>query len=74
MEHMCKYLEQMYVESKKVLLRERKRYTARRVASDRSAVSQWGGGGGLPPSHPDLGYPHPVSIPEWGGGTPHQEG
>ena len=62
---------------KKVLLRERKRHTARRIASARSgALSTYegGGGGSTPiksqqrdtPSIPD-GVPYPVLI----GGTPH---
>ena len=34
-----------YVPNKTVLLRERKRHTARRAASARSAVLSWGGGG-----------------------------
>ena len=47
---------------KKVLLRERKRYTARRIASTRCA----GGGEGYP--FPGGGYPFP------GGGTPPRRG
>ena len=41
----------------KVLLRERKRHTARSVSSTQYAVLSWGGGGYL--------------IPGWGGGVPH---
>ena len=53
-----------FSENKKVLVRERKRHTARWVASARSAflspdggggtpIQSWLGGGGLPPSSPD---------------------
>ena len=51
---------------KKVLLRERKRYTARRVASARYAALSNGGGGGEGLPHPllDRGYP----IQSWLGG------
>ena len=52
-----------YPEHKKVLLRERKRHTARRVASARYATL---GGGGTPSSHGGWGVPHPVMV---GGGT-----
>ena len=56
-----------YIYNKKVLLRERKRHTVRRVASACSAVSRRGEGG----------YPHPVltegypiqSRPDLDGGT-----
>ena len=48
-------------QNNKVLLRERKRHTARPVASARYAR----GGGGIPFSH-DGGVPHPVMV----GGTP----
>ena len=45
--------------SKKVLLRKRKRHTARRVASARYAVRSNGGGvHRVLPHHSDLGYPH----------------
>ena len=71
--------------NKKVLLRERKRHAARHVASARSAVLSWPGGG-VPQSwtggypiltwrgvhHPDLagrGYPSPVMAVGGGGGT-----
>ena len=70
--------------NKKILLRERKRHTARRVASARYAAL-FNGGGGLP--HPVLdgwrGVPYPVldgggvtpSSPGWGeGGTPSRPG
>ena len=50
--------------NKKVLLRERKRHTARRVASARYA----GGEGGTPSSHDGGGYP---IQSWWGGGVPH---
>ena len=70
-----KYLELSQSVNKKVLLCERKRHTARRVASDRCAVLSTDGGTpiqspqGVPPSSPDgvypnqsqwRGYPHPV--------------
>ena len=51
--------------NKKVLLREHKRHTARRVASARYAVLS-NGGGGTPSSHGGGGYP----IQSWWGGTP----
>ena len=56
---------------KKVILRERKRHTARHIASARyAALSPDRGGGGVP--HPvfDVGYP----IQSWTQGTPHQLG
>ena len=52
--------------NKKVLLRERKRHTAHRVASARYAALSNGGGGGTP-SNPGWGVPHPVLY--WG--VPH---
>ena len=61
---------------KKVLLRNRKKHTARCVASTRSAVLPWGGrstpvlsGGGGVPHSPILagGYPSPVLCVGWGG-------
>ena len=62
--------------NKKVLLRERKRHTARRVASacyagegGFSIQSWWGGGGGTPSSHGG-GYPIQVMV----GGTPSSHG
>ena len=64
---------------KKVLLRERKRHTARRVASARYA----GGGGGYPVPGPRGGGPHAKSggggvVPSprsgWGGGTKSEGG
>ena len=58
--------------NKKVLLRERKRHTARHVVSARYAALS---NGGYSPHHPDLaqGYPRypPPSRPGWG--TPLQE-
>ena len=64
-------------EDKKVLLCERKRYTARRVASTRYAALSnpdlVGGVSGVPPNHhPDLvrrGVPHPYQV----GGVPHPD-
>ena len=47
---------------KKVLLHERKRYTARRIASTRSAALSPDG----------RGYSHPVPMGVVGGGTPIQ--
>ena len=66
------------IQYKKVLLRERKRHTARPVASVRSAVLSWlggcvGGGGGYPILTCLRGVPHPGVPPilTWpGGGTP----
>ena len=54
------------IRNKKVLLRERKRHTARCVASARYAALSNGGGGGVP--HPVMMgvVPHPVMV----GGTP----
>ena len=59
--------------NKKVLLREHKGHTARRVASAR----YWGGGTpsshgwGYPPNHPDLaGVPPPTTIQTWSRGVP----
>ena len=58
-------------ENKKVLLRERKRHTTRRVASTHSAVLLPRAGGGYPhpvlmgvPHPVPMGYPHPVSMGE----------
>ena len=51
--------------NKKVVLYERKRHTARRVASTCSAALSPGGGG--TPIQPDKGVPHPI-MP---GGTPY---
>ena len=64
--------------NKKVLLRECKRHTARRVVSARSAAlspdGEAGGGGGgvvvVAPSSPDSGCV-PQSNPNRGGGAPH---
>ena len=61
--------------NKKVLLRERKRHTARRVASARYAALSSGGGRvtpGTPPSRPGQGYPgyHP-HHPDLAGVPPH---
>ena len=55
--------------NKKVLLRERKRHTARRVASTCYVAlsSDWGGGGGYL-IQSLMGNPHPV--PGGGGGYP----
>ena len=73
-----------YIKEKKVLLRERKRHTARRVASaryvdlspDRGVPYPADGGGGYP-SSPGLGVPHPVlggtPFQVWTGGTPHPD-
>ena len=68
--------------NKKVLLRERKRHTARRVASAHYAALSngwggtpsrpgWGGVPWAPPHHPDLewGTPHP----DLGWSTPHPD-
>ena len=52
---------------KTVLLRERKRHTARHVASTPSAVLSWGTP--LPPPHPDLAGGTPSLVggtPSWG--------
>ena len=68
-------------EDKKVLLRERKRHTARRVVSTPSVVltgypppvlTWWGGTllGGTLPGGPYLGTPGRVSPPSWPGGYP----
>ena len=51
--------------NKKVLLRERKRHTARRVASTLYAALS--NGRGVTPSSPGQGVPHPVMVV---GGTP----
>ena len=65
---LCTFIFQMKIFlNNKVLLRERKRHTARRVASTRHAVPV-----GVPPSPcPDLdrggGVPHPA---DWGRGYP----
>ena len=63
--------------NKKVLLRERKRHTTRRVASARYAGWVWWDGvpptiqtwDGVPPHHPDLGWGTP-NHPDLGWGTP----
>ena len=49
---------------KKVLLRERKRHTARRVASTRYAALSGGGTQGTPPSTPGQGVPHQDLVGE----------
>ena len=54
--------------NKKVLLRERKRHTDRRVASTRYVASV--GGGGVPPSRSRWGGGHPPSRSRWGGVPP----
>ena len=61
--------------NKKVLLRERKRHTARRVASARYADLSSDGEGGMPHPVLDRGYPIPsldrrgtISSPGWEGG------
>ena len=75
--HYLYHITKMLMWNKKVLLREHKRHTARRVASAHSAAVSWPGGGyphpvliggGGTPSIPDHGgvYPHPVPI---GGGA-----
>ena len=51
----------------RVLLRERKRHTARRVAYARYAG---GGGGDTPSSHGGGGVPHPVQHHTWDGVPP----
>ena len=64
--------------NKKVLLRERKRHTARRVASARyAALSNGWVGGGVPhpvmggvPLHPDLGQDTPPPTQTWHGVPP----
>ena len=56
----------VFILNKKVLLRERKRYTARRIASTCSAVPI----GGCTLSCPGQGVPHPV-LPGGGGGLSH---
>ena len=54
------------ITNKKVLLRERKRHTDRRVTSTRYAAPA-GGVGGTPGGHP----PYPGRVPPlWGGGVP----
>ena len=66
--------------NKKVLLRERKRHTARRVASARyAALSNWWGVGGTPSSSGWRGYPIQSRVggvtpssPDRGVGTPVQ--
>ena len=59
--------------NKKVLLRERKRHTARQVASARyTALSNGGCTPGTPPHHPDLARVTPPStIHTWLGYPPH---
>ena len=64
--------------NKKVLLRERKRHTARRVASARMGGTPSSHGGGYlgypppPPSRPGRGVPHPVMMGQGTQGTPIQ--
>ena len=54
--------------NKKVFLRERKRHTARRVASARyAALCNGGGGDGVLPGH---GVPPRHEVPPWTWGTP----
>ena len=59
-----------YDDNKKVLLRERKRHTAHRVASARYATLSPDGGGGVP--HPDLWRVYPSNKPDLEWGTPLQ--
>ena len=79
------FIKPQYLNNKKVLLRERKRHTARRVASARyAALSHGGRGGGYPiqpwvwgypiqswlrEGYPDVTPPHP----DMGWGTPHPD-
>ena len=65
--------------NKKVLLHERKRHIACRVASARFADQSPDGGGGGTPSSLGQGVPHPVldggyPIQSWTGGTPSSPG
>ena len=64
-----------YIMNKKVLPRERKRHTARRVASACYAALS-NGGGGVPPHHPELAgqvpWVPPTTIQTWLGGYPLQ--
>ena len=63
-------VEEIYKQNKKVLLRERKRHTARCVASARYAALSNGGGGGTPFSPGGGGYPrYPWPGLDGGGGT-----
>ena len=65
--HISRYVQKKLQAKKKFLLRERKRHTARRVASVRYAVLSpdaflspvLGVPRGTPPSGPGMGYPHP---------------
>ena len=67
-----KTLNQNLLRNKKVLPPERKRHTARRIASTRYAAlcnpDLVGGVPGVPPHHPDLVGGYPIQI--WSGGTP----
>ena len=61
-----------HIYNKKVLLRERKRHTARRIPSARyAALSSGGGYPGYPPlHHPDLAQGVPPTIQTWPGEVP----